>query len=71
MKTIESLGCGQYSQHVFYRVKNHSATPRGFKPNKTLLLVFSTLLNYCTKLNNIFSSNRYRYLDIRKRKFLV
>ena len=28
------------SQHVFYQVKNHSATPRGFKPNKTLLLVF-------------------------------
>ena len=28
------------SQHVFYRVKNHSATPRGFKPDKTLLLVF-------------------------------
>ena len=27
-------------QHVFYRVENHSATPRGFKPNKTLLLVF-------------------------------
>ena len=27
-------------QHMFYRVKNHSATPRGFKPNKTLLLVF-------------------------------
>ena len=21
------------SQHVFYRVKNHSATPRGFKPD--------------------------------------
>ena len=28
------------SQHVFYRVKNHSATPRGFKPDKTLLLRF-------------------------------
>lgn len=28
------------SQHVFYRVYNHSATPRGFKPDKTLLLVF-------------------------------
>ena len=28
------------SQHVFYRVKNDSATPRGFKPDKTLLLVF-------------------------------
>ena len=25
---------------MFYRVKNHSATPRGFKPDKTLLLVF-------------------------------
>ena len=28
------------SQHVFYLVKNHSATPRGFKPDITLLLVF-------------------------------
>ena len=27
------------SQYVFYRVKNHSATPRGFKPDKTLQLV--------------------------------
>ena len=31
------------SQHVFYRVKNHSAMPRGFKPDKTLLLVCETL----------------------------
>ena len=33
-------GRSKNSQHVFYRVLNHSAAPHGFKPDKTLLLVF-------------------------------
>ena len=39
-KNVFELSRSKNSQHVFYRVKNHSATPRGFKPDKTLLLVF-------------------------------
>ena len=40
LEKVSSEAVQKNSQHVFYRVKNHSATPRGFKPDKTLLLVF-------------------------------
>ena len=32
--------CSKKTQQVFYRVWEHSATPRAFKPDKTRLLVF-------------------------------
>ena len=39
-------------QHVFYWVQNHSAAPHGFKPDKTLHLIFQTSHKYFLILIN-------------------